>query len=154
MGGLGLKAMRQTNSAFLTKLGWRVLNEKGKLWSQVVRAKYCDGQCDIDMYLREGVGTEVRNGKRTLFWYHNWVTAQPLCSIATLDIPPQLEDATELWDATLGWKWELFAHCLPEATLKIIASNELQPREENEDQLVWTGLSHGNFSLKSAIAII
>ena len=51
MGGLGLQAMRQANSAFLVKLGWRVLSEKDKLWSQVVRAKYCDGRCDIDMFV-------------------------------------------------------------------------------------------------------
>lgn len=25
-------------------------------------------------FLREGVRTEVGNGKRTLFWYHNWAT--------------------------------------------------------------------------------
>ncbi|KAJ8452595.1 hypothetical protein Cgig2_004931 [Carnegiea gigantea] len=62
--------------------------------------------------LREGVRTEVGNGKRTLFWYHNWATAQPL------------------------------------------SSNELQLGDENEDQMVWSGSSHGNFSLKSAIAII
>ena len=107
-------------------------------------------------FLREGVRTEVGNGKRTLFWYHNWATTQPLCSIATSDIPPQLEDATvaELWDTVTGWKWELFTHCLPEATLKIITSNELKPREENKDQMVWTGSSYGNFSLKSVIAII
>jgi len=31
MGGLGVKSMRDTNVAFLTKLGWRVLAEKDRL---------------------------------------------------------------------------------------------------------------------------
>ena len=51
MGGLGFKAMRQTNSAFLTKIGWRVLAKKDKLWSKVLRSKNCDGQSDIDMFV-------------------------------------------------------------------------------------------------------
>ncbi|KAJ8441387.1 hypothetical protein Cgig2_009095 [Carnegiea gigantea] len=72
--------MRQSNSAFLTKLGWRVLTEKGNLWSRVLRAKYCSGRCDIDMFtprtdasnawkeilecakfLKEGAKTEIDN---------------------------------------------------------------------------------------------
>lgn len=40
----------QSNTAFLTKLGWRVLTEPNKLWSRVLRAKYCKGRCDIDMF--------------------------------------------------------------------------------------------------------
>ncbi|KAJ8450039.1 hypothetical protein Cgig2_029401 [Carnegiea gigantea] len=102
-------------------------------------------------YVREGMRTEVGNGKRTLLWYHSWATAKPLCSSATSDIPPHMEEMTveELWNETSGWKWDLFGHCLPRAALKRIASFELQPGDENEDQLVWNRSSHGNFSLNT-----
>ena len=50
-GGVGLRSTRQANSAFLTKLGWRVLTEPNALWSRVLRQKYCKGRCDIDMFL-------------------------------------------------------------------------------------------------------
>lgn len=49
-GGLSLRSMRQANAAFLAKLGWRVLAEPNTLWSRVLRSKYCDGRCDIDMF--------------------------------------------------------------------------------------------------------
>ena len=39
VGGLGFRTMRETNAAFLTKLGWRLLMEKDKLWSLVLQAK-------------------------------------------------------------------------------------------------------------------
>ncbi|KAJ8446496.1 LOW QUALITY PROTEIN: hypothetical protein Cgig2_027458 [Carnegiea gigantea] len=38
-GGMGLQSMRQMNSAFLTKLGWRLLAECDKLWDRVMRVK-------------------------------------------------------------------------------------------------------------------
>lgn len=49
-GGIGIRSSRQANSAFLTKLGWRVLSEPSSLWSRVLRHKYCKGRCDIDMF--------------------------------------------------------------------------------------------------------
>jgi len=42
LGGLGFKPMRDTNASFLTKLWWRLLAITDKLWSKVLRAKYCD----------------------------------------------------------------------------------------------------------------
>ena len=43
-GGLGLRGMRQLNSAFLMKLGWRFLAEPSTLWTRVLREKYCQGR--------------------------------------------------------------------------------------------------------------
>ncbi|KAJ8428721.1 LOW QUALITY PROTEIN: hypothetical protein Cgig2_020942 [Carnegiea gigantea] len=154
MGGLGLKAMRQTNSAFLAKL--RLLIERDKLWSQVVRAKYCDGRCDINMFTTKSNASNawkgmVENAKYIREGMRTEAIAKPLCNIAISYVPSHLEDAT---DVATGWKWDLFAHCLPDDALKIIASNELQPEEDNEDQMVWNGFSHGNFCLKSTLAII
>ena len=90
-GALSLHSMRQINAAYLAKLGWRVVNEKDKLWSQVLRAKYCDKRCDLEMftlrqdafnawkgiiannkYVQQGSRLEVGNGLKTLFWHHKW----------------------------------------------------------------------------------
>ena len=95
-GGLGLRSMRQMNTAFMMKLGWRVLNEQESLWSRVLRSKYCKGRCDMEMFqektnvsnawqgilssvkfLRQGIRQEVGNGTQTLFWHHNWVMNKP-----------------------------------------------------------------------------
>jgi len=49
-GGLSFRTMRENNATFLTKLGWWLLVEKDKLWSQVLRAKYCHSRCDISKF--------------------------------------------------------------------------------------------------------
>lgn len=105
-GGLGIRSMRQANSAFLTKLGWHVLAEPEALWSRVLRQKYCEGRCDVDMFkarsdasnawkgitenldvLKKGVGVAVGNGIKTAFWNHPWVTTTPLIDLV-ISLPP------------------------------------------------------------------
>jgi len=85
-GGLGFRTMRETNAAFLAKLGLHLMMEKDKLWSQVLRAKYCNGRGDVDMFqpkkdasnawrgilknakfLKKGMRTKIGNGCKTLF---------------------------------------------------------------------------------------
>lgn len=92
----GLRAMRQTNTAFLTKLGWRLLMEPNSLWSRVLHAKYCDDRCDLDMFkeknvsnawrgimssvdiVRKGMNMAVGNGQKTFFWHHKWASDKTL----------------------------------------------------------------------------
>ena len=40
-GGLGIRSMRQLNSAFLMKLGWRLKTEPATLWTRLLKEKYC-----------------------------------------------------------------------------------------------------------------
>lgn len=117
-GGIGICSARQPNSAFLTKLGWRVLTEPNSLWSRVLRAKYCKGRCDIDMFepksntsnvwrgitdnaklLCNDSRVAVGNGTKTLFWDHRWATNKTLRELATGDIPNNIDGATvdEMW---------------------------------------------------------
>lgn len=85
--------------------------DKDNLWSRVLRAKYCSGRCDIDMFtpktnasnawkrilkcakfLKEGTKTKIAYGKKTLFWFHTWATKRPLCCDTLSSIPPELEN--------------------------------------------------------------
>ncbi|KAL2898047.1 hypothetical protein RDABS01_039829, partial [Bienertia sinuspersici] len=175
LGGIGIKSARQVNAAFLTKLGWRVLTEPNALWSRVLRQKYCRGRCDIDMFkattnmsnvwsgiienagtIRKGSSIAVGNGQRTLFWDHSWATDLPLSSEAIQTIPESIEGATvsEMWDASTGWKWDLFGDYLPSDILKRIASHELVEDMEAGDLVYWKGSTHGKFSIKYALKII
>lgn len=61
-GGLGLRSARQANSAFLTKLGWRLLTEPNALWSRVLRSRYCKGRCDVDMFQPKNGMSNVWSG--------------------------------------------------------------------------------------------
>jgi len=106
LGGIGIHAMQQLNSAHLTKLGWRVINETYSLWSRVLRAKYCKGRCNLvdfsvkptDSYtwhgivehmdiLRKGLGVAVGDGRNTQFWTHKWAGATALVDLSSRQIP-------------------------------------------------------------------
>ncbi|GFZ14240.1 hypothetical protein Acr_24g0004300 [Actinidia rufa] len=39
-GGLGIRRIRETSTALLEKIGWRLLKERDSLWAKVLRAKY------------------------------------------------------------------------------------------------------------------
>lgn len=84
--------MKQAKTTFLAKLGWRLLTEPDSLWSRVLRAKYCDSRCDLDMFkadnnafnasrgimssvdvIRKGINTTIRNGSKAFFWHHKWL---------------------------------------------------------------------------------
>lgn len=174
-GGLGIRSSRNINSAFLTKLGWRVLTEPHSLWSTVLRAKYCKGRCDLDMFetksnmsnvwkgitenavhIYEGARVAVNNGISTLFWDHKCVGDHTLRSLAIGAIPPEIEGATvsEMWDNNLGWKWENFADLLPGDSLQRIEAYIVQPDSSIEDPIYWGGSAKGRFTIKSAMRII
>lgn len=98
--------MRQANATFLSKLGWRVLAEPDALWSKVLRSKYCEGKCSLDMFkhkvgasnawrgivdnidiLRQGVSMAIGNEKGTSFWFDKWAANHTLMEVAT-ETPP------------------------------------------------------------------
>ncbi|XP_074313591.1 uncharacterized protein LOC141648774 [Silene latifolia] len=174
-GGLGITLARQSNAAFLTKLGYRVISEHTKLWSRVLRFKYCSGRCDVDMFqpksnmssvwagitsqvhtISKGTAMAIGNGRHTIFWDHSWVDDECLSDKAIAPIPTDILGATvsEMWNEANGWKWDLFANYLPQIELQKIASFLLSPDPELEDTVFWKGTTSGNFSIKSALAII
>ncbi|XP_074298539.1 uncharacterized protein LOC141629436 [Silene latifolia] len=175
LGGLGLPSARQSNAAFLTKLGWRVLVEPTSLWSRVLRAKYCNNRCDIDIFqakrsmsnvwagissparnIVRGTTTVVGNGRRTLFWDHAWVDGICPSDHALARIPEAIlgNTVSEMWSESSGWNWDCFANFLPQEILQKIASISLTEDPEMEDSLYWNGTSSGKFSLKSALVFL
>ncbi|XP_056697578.1 uncharacterized protein [Spinacia oleracea] len=175
LGGLGIRSMRQANSAFLAKLGWRVLAEPEALWSRVLRSKYGDGRCDIDIFkprhgesnawrgiidnvdiLKRGMSRAVGNGQDTLFWRHSWATNVPLIDCVSLPPPTDMLDMAvkDMWDNNVGWKTDIFADYLPANILQIIESFELQEDPEAIDTVYWNGSASGGFTIKSALQLI
>lgn len=155
-GGLGIRETRQAKAAFIAKLGWRLLAEPNSLWSRVLRAKYCDSICDLDMFkekqnashtwrgimssvdvVRKGVNMAMGNGQNFFFWHHRWVIDKPLLEVAVTEPPPQLQDATvrEMWDRNTRWKWEVFANFIPKEELGKIDAHELVEDDEAVDEI-------------------
>ncbi|KAL2902361.1 hypothetical protein RDABS01_027443 [Bienertia sinuspersici] len=168
-------SMRQTNAAFLTKIGWRMLSNPTSLWSRVLRSKYCRGRCDVDMFvpssnssnlwkgitenattIRKGVQLAIGNGKQTLFWDHAWAMNQPLIELAIKPIPEEILGATvfEMWEFGSSWKWDKFAEFLPLSVLKTIQSLEVVLDDDAHDTFFWNGSSDSEFTIKSAIKMM
>lgn len=141
----------------------------------MLRSKYCEGRCDIDMFkpkgdasnswrgiienidvLKRGVGMAVGNGGGTKFWLHPWATKHPLIDLVTAEAPEEHKQwlVQELWDADVGWKMEMFADYLSARVLQTIEAFELQEDEEAIDKIFWNGERLGGFSVKSALRII
>lgn len=174
-GGLGFRSARQINATFLTKLGWQVLTEPNVLWSRVLRHKYCKGRCDVDMFnatttmsnvwkgivdnakwIAKGSAVAVGNGRTTLFWDHCWVADNYLWDLATAPIPADLDGAAveEMRVPGVSWRWECFAHLLPNLVLNSIVNLKLVEDPSCGDIRYWKGTTNGNFSIKYALQIM
>ncbi|KAK9749278.1 hypothetical protein RND81_02G114800 [Saponaria officinalis] len=139
------------------KFLWGSLDEKRSVslvsWNtvtnQVLRAKYCDNRCDIDIFrqrkdssntwqgilvnvdnLKKGIRSSVGNGKSTMFWSHSWVLEKPLEQICLYDIPLHLQD--------------VFGDYLPNYVLQTIASFELTQNDDGHDSFFWDLSSTSN----------
>ncbi|KAJ8424110.1 hypothetical protein Cgig2_018120 [Carnegiea gigantea] len=163
----GIKSMARdfflslfSNDTFMTKLQWRLMNEKDSLWSRVVHTKYCNGRCDIDMFhskreasnLGQGARAKVGNGKKILFWFPSWACDKPLSNLVTNLLHPDIQDATveELWHENEGWKW----HLVDELTLKKIASISVNSNEPKDDCLAWDPTGNNTCLINSVISFI
>lgn len=125
-GGLGIRKATQMNKALLSKLGWRLLNEKESLWARILRNKYSIGDThniswlkpkgtwsstwrSVGMGLREvtlpGLSWVLGNGSHIRFWIDKWLTDKPLCELVTAHLPNGYEAlrVKDLWVDGLGW---------------------------------------------------
>ena len=50
-GGLGIRRARQTNIALIGKLVWRILNDEGGLWGDIIKHKYTQHRHGVSLML-------------------------------------------------------------------------------------------------------
>ncbi|XP_026410016.1 uncharacterized protein LOC113305130 [Papaver somniferum] len=93
-GGLGVKNLKLTNLALLSKWIWRYTGENEALWRRIVQEK-CKGNKDVYLpvddnssqgrsfwknilktshLVQKNCTFQVKNGKATRFWYDKWCT--------------------------------------------------------------------------------
>lgn len=168
--------MRQANSAFISKLGRRVLVDLHPYGRKSLKPNFVIMGTTLTcsrlvimrpMYggrgiissvdvVRKGINMIVGNGTKTFFWHHRWATDKPFIESAITEPPLHIQDSTvkEMWDASLGWKLEMFSSFLPAEVLCKITAHDLIEDEEEVDELFWNGSSSGAFTIASALKII
>ena len=98
LGGLGIRRARQTNMALIGKLVWRILNDQGGLWGNIIKHKYMQHRHGVSFdvsgrssfvwkgitkawdNLMEGFVWELGNGSSS-FWYDSWSPLGKLCDL-------------------------------------------------------------------------
>ncbi|KAJ8445993.1 hypothetical protein Cgig2_021825 [Carnegiea gigantea] len=106
-GGLEVRSMRQLNSAYLMKLGWRLATESKTLWVKVLKMEYCKGNDVENMRVmrqasstwrgimdnihltKEQKGHVIADGRRTKFWIYKWIDGKELLFQVVSDIPEE-----------------------------------------------------------------
>jgi len=121
--GLGLRGMRQLNSAYLMKLGWRFNTEPSTLWARLLREKYGRGRDMTHIMGRTpscsnawhgiietmemtnvGMGVALEDGRHTEFWNHRWLDGKKLLEHALSPIPEHLVShrVRDFWQLDTG----------------------------------------------------
>jgi len=173
-GGLGIRSMRQLNSAFLMKLGWRLHSEPSALWVRLIKEKYMRGN---DLFHRmgqhhfrtnawrgimetmesteKGLGMALGDGRNTAFWEHRWLDGRRLVdhAIAPIPAPIYYSRVRDFWEPLTGWDWTRLSPYLPQVILDRMSSFDLGD-EVIEDTPLWTASNTGSFTIASAIKIL
>ncbi|KAF7842106.1 putative ribonuclease H protein At1g65750 family [Senna tora] len=143
-GGLGMRHLKHQNQAFMTKLGWGLINQKDALWARVLRGKY---KCGDDImpevaarstssrlwkgiaanwqHVKRGVVWRIGDGKNIRFWSDPWLPdGVVLGNVTTVPLAQQvMEDKIEEYVTASGaWDWDRFDYLLPDDICKKIAS--------------------------------
>ncbi|CAL1356185.1 unnamed protein product [Linum trigynum] len=173
-GGAGLRSLRHSNTTLLEKSGWRVLQEKDTLWTQVVRGKYGRNREGLSILegkhgssftwksitkanpiLRKGCAWNISNGKNTKFWTDIWALQVPLKDVAVSPISEM--EAQKPVAAYMNddgqWLVELFQQWLPTNVMDKITTIATDLLSTEEDRLCWQPTSTGDFTAKSAYRI-
>ncbi|KAF7838891.1 ribonuclease H [Senna tora] len=171
-GGLGMRHLKHQNAAFMTKIGWGLVNQKDALWARVLRGKYHCGddlipqmKCPSNSsrlwkavvrnwgHVSDGMEWRVGNGASINFWTDCWVpNCKRLCDIASIPIPSnRLSDKVSEYVTPSGdWDWNSFQFLIPEHARSRIAAI-MPPSDGNgHDKLAWKFGKDGCFSVKTA----
>uniref|UniRef100_A0A803PB82 Reverse transcriptase domain-containing protein n=1 Tax=Cannabis sativa TaxID=3483 RepID=A0A803PB82_CANSA len=168
-GGLGFRRFQDMNIALLSKLCWMVLQQKEKLWVNVLLGKYCSSvnawvveKKDQDSMIwksiiqtrdvcLKGAGVVIANGDTDL-WTTPWVpwkSIQEIKDSFSYNRIHAFNKVSNLFvDGTRQWNEGLIRSCFEDNVAKAILN--IKPLREGKDKLFWKAAKSGNFSVKSA----
>lgn len=172
-GGLGFRNMKTLNQAYILKLAWQLINERDKLWVQIMRAKYQCGSLHLPKVsmksnssrlwnaisknwkpIEDNIQWSVRSGQDTKFWLDRWLPDCHSLSHYMLDSIPETEKNFKVayYADRNGWRWNAIQHLVPEFLCEKIELIQ-SPSPNQSDFVSWIPEPNGLFSIKSAYAI-
>ncbi|KAL9286103.1 putative RNA-directed DNA polymerase [Arabidopsis thaliana] len=176
-GGLGIRTSKCMNKALVSKVGWRLINDRYSLWARILRSKYRVGELNDRTWvekkrpcsstwrsvvagLREVVSRGSRwvvgNGRDILFWSDNWLSHEALINRAVIEIPNSEKElrVKDLWANGLGWKLDKIEPYISYHTRLELAAVVVDSVTGARDRLSWGYSADGVFTVKSAYRLL
>ena len=168
-GGLGLRKMEAVNSAFISKLTWKLFHEQS-LWVEQMKAKYSINEHFFDVacakydswawrcilrnryQFRKGIRWKVGDGTRIHFWLDNWCANDNLVSLLAVSDISQLDTSILVSYFITGTKeWDILKlnDLVDAVTLQLILATPI-PSHPIPDSVCWGLSGNGDFSTKTA----
>ncbi|KAL2901420.1 LINE-1 reverse transcriptase-like protein [Bienertia sinuspersici] len=176
-GGLGIRNLESFNIALCARQAWRIHNNPQLLVSRVIRNKYkaspivlarqdsnlatsswgMRSMVNSAAKLKDGIGTQIGNGKSTKIWSGKWVYGDnpkgkqqdPGTELTRLGEETTVD---ALIDTNGEWNWQVIDHNFNPQTCNLIKSMD-PPTEATEDYLYWTGTKNGIYSVKTGYRV-
>ncbi|XP_026377772.1 uncharacterized protein LOC113272081 [Papaver somniferum] len=167
LGGMAFRYLEKLNLALLTKLAWRLLNEKNALYTQIMENKYFkknnilhqkieakNGSCIWNRItnglaiIQQHYFMEVNNGKKTKIWLDGFqVILNP--PIPMNDLHRFYQDVKELLLPNLNsWNVDLLKKLFDQTSSQQIQGIFMDLIKE--DVMIWSPCRDGKFTVKSA----
>ena len=160
-GGVGFRQVREVYNAFSCKLWW-CLRTGSSLWSQFMRAKYCNGihpcqatiapfasatwrrMVSVSRHVELSILWLVNEGECS-FWYDNWLGSGALF-LRVADTPH-----VSFAELVCNGSWNIYrlTQILPPECVANVVRLPV-PRRGFPDEAVWMPTTSGKFSLASA----
>ena len=166
-GGFGFKDLQCFNQALLAKQAWRVLQEKGSLFSRVFQSRYFSNSDFLSAtrgsrpsyawrsilfgreLLMQGLRTVIGNGQKTFVWTDKWLhdgsNRRPLNRRRFINVDLKV---SQLIDPTSrNWNLNMLRDLFPWKDVEIILKQ--RPLFFKEDSFCWLHSHNGLYSVKT-----
>ncbi|GAU19761.1 hypothetical protein TSUD_78870 [Trifolium subterraneum] len=156
-GGLGVRLLREFNTALLGKWCWRMLVDRGGMWYRVLAARRGG-------WFAESVVRRVGNGADTLFWSDPWLGGAPLSVRYKRLFDLALNQSISVADMCLfgwenggaGWQWRRQLWVWEEELLVECTGllHDIVLHTNISDSWIWRHDISGGYSVREAYSLL
>ncbi|XP_060960685.1 uncharacterized protein LOC133031245 [Cannabis sativa] len=161
-GGLGFRQIKDINSAFVLKWGWKLINDSFSLWSATMKAKYLKGASFFDVdcktsdsrlwkamlkyrtLLNKGIYRKIGDGRSTSIWFDAWVPTTDHKPRPLLDATQGANLVQDFINENLTWNETRITQRFGANDAKHILNIGL-PAQRQEDSWLWLGEESGSY---------
>ncbi|XP_026384551.1 uncharacterized protein LOC113280112 [Papaver somniferum] len=167
LGGLGFMNMELFNSSMITKIGWRLEQDKDSLWYKLMNAKYLLGRNVLNMNTKakdgdswiwkgvlEGIQNiqhhctwRIGNGNKIKIWEDLWIPNSTDKLTKPANFPTDIQLLAHLMTYQKEWNFQLIQQIFSPGTAQVISDLFIHSKEE--DSMHWKLNSTGKFSVKA-----